>query len=232
MTSTGRDAEFPWAAERLEDRFERSGAHQYFQEVEAVFLELRGGPLTLGSKDYALIKKWYEEGVPLALVRSTLREVLEKRKKEGKDRVSSLRYVKSPIERAWKRYQEVQAPGAAALDETLLDVPQQLEALVQILPSGLIGREALVARIKGLSGDAESVEESLAAIDGEFLAEVWEDLPASTREQVEGRLAKAREKLARKLPREEVERATGRLRDQLLREELSLPVLSLFSVDP
>ena len=212
------------------DLFERSETAEYFTAIEAIFLEVRGAPLTLNAKDYQLSRRWFE-GVPLDLIRATVQEVVERRKREGKDTVMSLTYVKRAVERAWKRRQELLAPGAPAPVEPAFDVPALLATLAASLPQTLPDRGAWAARITGLGEDPEVAEEALARIDGELLQTVLDRLDGAQRGALEERLATAREKLARRLPAAEVERAGERLREQLLREQLELPVLSLFAVE-
>ena len=43
-------------------------AETYFQEIEAHFALRRGTPFILNAKDWALMKKWHDDGVPLPIV--------------------------------------------------------------------------------------------------------------------------------------------------------------------
>ena len=80
---------------------------------------------------------------------------------------------------------------------------------------------------------AEEVEARLEEMDRELLALCEEGLDPRARQAVEDRLRTALETLAVRLPREELDAAAGRLREQILRERIPLPVLSLFSpLDP
>jgi len=234
MNSTRIDAddEEEGQEERFSDIFERSDTRNYFAVVEKIFLDLRGSPLTLNSsKDYQLSRRWFEAGVPLELIRSTIREVIERRQREGKDKVLSLTFVKRAVARAWKRQQELMAPGAAAPAEPAFDVPALLTALVALLPEALPGRAELVERISALGEDPEVVEMALMELDSELLELGWQRLGVERQAELEQRLDAARKKLAQRLSTEEVERAGDRLREQILREQLELPVLSLFAVD-
>src|SRR5712671_3603320 len=50
----------------------------YFQEIEAHFALRRGTPFILNAKDWALMKKWYEDGLPLPVVIEAIDAVFEK----------------------------------------------------------------------------------------------------------------------------------------------------------
>jgi uncharacterized protein involved in exopolysaccharide biosynthesis len=132
------------------------------------------------------------------------------------------------VERAWKKERELQAP-ARHPDATAIDVPPRLAALAGTLPAELAGVDRLAERIRGLDGDTEEVEERLADLDRELLAAAEEGLDDDRRRRLENRLEGALDALRARLPADELERSRARLREQLLRDELALPVLSLFS---
>src|SRR5439155_1109448 len=43
-------------------------AQPYFEEIEAHFAARRGTPFILSAKDWALMKSWHDEGVPLPVL--------------------------------------------------------------------------------------------------------------------------------------------------------------------
>jgi hypothetical protein len=199
--------------------------HAYFQAVEEIFVELRGAPLLLSPADWQVARRWHREGVPLELVRSTLEEVFAKRKERGaKGKISSLRYCAPAVEAAWADVRELTAPARRAEAPTFEVVPR-LQALAASLP----GRETLAARVAGLSGDPQEVEERLAALDREMLDQAWEGLDGEARSEVEAAVEKTLAALAGRLPAGELASSRERLVRQTLRRKLGLPVLSLFS---
>ena len=222
------------ANEKAEEPEEPSGPHPYFMAIEEVFLELRGSPLQLSSKDWHVAREWHEEGIPLELVERTVREIFERRKakaeveEEKEDKVWGLGHCKRSVKAAWRRQQKLEAPGAAGEREEL-DLPARLESLAAALPAGLARRQAAVKRIVALEGDAEAIEASLTEIDRELLQAGSEGLPSSEHEEIERQLAASRSALADRLPAAELERAEARLREEILRQRLALPVLSLFA---
>ncbi len=216
------------------DPEEPSGPHPYFLAIEDVFLELRGAPLQLSPRDWQIAREWHEAGIPLELVERTVREVFERRRarleaaEKDDEKVWNLAYLKRSVKAAWRRQQELSAPGAAGEAEEL-DLPARLERLAASLPAELAGREAAAAEIRALEGDAQAIEESLARIDRELLEQARAGLPASGRQAIERELAASRETLADRLPADELERAEERLREEVLRRRLGLPLLSLFA---
>jgi len=205
---------------------EAEGAdHAYFQAVEEIFVELRGAPLLLSPADWQVARRWHQEGVPLDLVRSTLEEIFAKRKERGaKGKISSLRYCAPAVEAAWADLRELTAPARRA-EAPAFEVGPLLASLARSLP----GREALAARIAGLSGDPQEVEERLASLDREMLDQAWDGLDGETRSEVEAAVEKTLASLAGRLPAGELASSRERLVRQTLRRKLGLPVLSLFS---
>ncbi len=222
----------PETGEPLAEAEEPDGPHPYFLAIEDVFLDLRGSPLQLSPKDWQVAKKWYEEGIPFELVERTVRELFARREAkddEEKDKkVWGLGYCKRAVLAAWRRQQELQAPAAGGGEEEL-DLATRLANLAASLPEGLADRDAMVEKIKTLQGDAEAIEGRLAELDREFFQAATAGLAASEIEAVDRELAASRAALAGRLPAEELERAGDRLREEILRRHLGMPVLSLFA---
>ncbi len=214
------------------DPKEPSGPHPYFMAIEDVFLDLRGSPLELAPKDWLIAKEWYEEGIPLELVVRTVHEVFARRKakkdEEKHKKVWTMAYCKRAVAVAWRRQQELQAPAAVAREEEL-DLPARLGNLAAALPAGLVRRDAVAERIRALEGDPEAIEQKLAEIDREVARQARDSLSESENEEIERELTASRRALAERLPADELERAGDRLREEILRRRLALPVLSLFA---
>ncbi len=209
-----------------------ASAYPYFRQIETVFISLRGAPLLLAPADYHVAKAWHREGVPLRLVELKLAEIFERRRqKEGEDgkrQLVTLRYCRRVIERAWRKQQEMLAPGQAD-EPAALDLATRLAHLAAALPEDLPRREYWQGRVRALTGDAEEVEAALVELDRELLEAAGESLDGARREEVAARLAASLAPLRGRLPRSELERAEGYLREQVLRRSLALPVLSLFA---
>jgi hypothetical protein len=203
--------------------------HAYFQALEEIFVELRGSPLLLSPADWQVARRWHQEGVPLELVRRTLEEVFAKRKERGaKGKISSLRYCAPAVEAAWAELRDLTAPGDRAAAPAF-EVKPRLAALAASLPPSLPGLEALAARLAGLTGAPQEVEDRLAALDREMLAAAADGLDAESREEIAAAVERTLTLLGGRLPADELETSRDRLARQALRRRLGLPVLSLFS---
>jgi len=209
--------------------FKASAGHDYFLAIEKIFIELRGSRLTLVPDDWHLTQRWHEMGMPLEWLERTLEEIFERRRAKGTaHKIVGLRSIRRSIEAAWQRQQQLTAPARSG-DVPAIDVKARLAALAEALPQEFVGGDALRRQILELDGDAETIEEQLAALDRELLEAAYQDLDAAGRERLERELVTAVTTLARRLPAAEIEEAKAQLRERLLRELLHLPVLSLFA---
>lgn len=208
--------------------FEASEDQKYFHAIEDLFIRLRGAPLLLSPEDWQVAKRWRQEGIPLTLVEKTLEEVFEKRReRKAKGPVQSLRYVKRPVEDAWEEIRELTAPGATE-EAPAFDLPSRLEALAGALPDDLPDRTDWAERIAGLEGPVQEVEERLAALDRELLAEARQTLPAADRDEIAAEVEESLSALAPRLTPEQTERSRRELTRRLERARLGLPILTLF----
>ncbi|MFN7940682.1 MAG: hypothetical protein U0X73_03740 [Thermoanaerobaculia bacterium] len=209
--------------------------HAYFQALESAFLKLRGAATLLAPADWHAAVAWRRLGVPLPLVERVMADLFEKRRAgRGGRRISSLRYFAPAVEAAWEEMRVLSAGGERPeLAPEPLVVAERVERLADALPADLPRRDAWRARIAGLAareaGEVEAVEQELAQIDRELRSELESRLDtalaAGLAREVESALAPVRHRL----PEEELAVAGGRLRAQLLRRRLKLPLLSLFA---
>lgn len=230
MSATGSDGIEP-APEAGSDSSEDQ---RYFLAIEDLFIRLRGAPLLLSPADWRTAQEWRRQGIPLPLIESTLEEIFERRQERGATgMVSSLRYCKRAVEAAWKEARELSATAQRTAAPALEAAPR-LAALAEALPADLPRREGVAARIRGLGSlvgeDPEKVEAALARLEEDLLDELEPSLEPSRRETLAAAEKTALDALAGRLPRDQIEAARQRLHRQLLREELGLPVLSLFAV--
>ena len=211
---------------------DQSPESRYHNAIESFFIDLRGSPLTFGPKDYHIAKEWYAEGIPLELVKRTVRELFARRDtqkdEERNKKVWGLSYCRRAVKAAWRLQQELQAPAASG-DAAEIDVATRLANLAEALPAGLDGRDDLTMKIRALAGDAEVVEAGLTRLDREVVQRAAATLSAADAAAIERQLAASRDALAERLPADELERAGDRLREEILRRRLDLPVLSLFA---
>jgi hypothetical protein len=211
------------------------GDQAYFQAVEEVFVRYRGAPLLLSPADWQVARRWHRDGIPLELVRQVLDEVWAKRKERGaKGRISSLRYVAPAVEKAWARQRELTVTGERSAAAPL-DVPARLRGLAAALSTALAaggihsGAAELAAEVTALEGPSPEVEERLAELDRTLLERAWDGLSAEARSEVQAAVERTLAALAGRVDPQELERSRERLRAQLVRQRLRLPVLSLFA---
>ncbi len=211
----------------------------YFEAIEEEFIRLRGAPLLLSPADWRLAQQWRRAGIPLAVVLESIREVFARRAERAaaspeapKRRVSSLRYCRAAVEKAWAVYRELGAVPPVRRRPAAMDVPARLGVLASALPVALADVDAWRRRLLELSGPPPEVEAGLAELDVELTRLAFEALPRSDRESV---LADADEALARMAGRVDPERLPDlrqRLVRRAVRERLELPLLSLFALPP
>ena len=210
------------------DNLDSSDAHSYFRELEDFFIDLRGAPLQLSPSDWQVSKEWYERGIPLEHVKRVMEEVFARRKERGAEGLVTLRYLTKPVEKQWKEVEEMQATGQRA-EAPAFDLAGRLAALAASLPDDLPGRAELAGRITALSGDTEHVEAALGEMDHDLLDRADESLDEAGRQAIEEQVEETVNSLFGRLFAGDVDKARTRLRRQILRRELGLPVLSLFS---
>lgn len=212
------------------------GDRDYFEAIEEEFIRLRGAPLLLSPADWRLAQGWRQEGIPLALVLESVREVFARRAERAaaspeapKRRVSSLRYCRAAVEKAWAESRELGAVPPVRRRPAAIDVPARLGALASALPVALADVDGWRSRLLELSGQAPEVEARLAELDVEITQSAFEVLSRPDREAV---LTGADEALARMAGRVDPERLADlrqRLVRRSVRERLGLPLLSLFA---
>lgn len=206
--------------------------HEYFQRIERLFIDLRGAPLLLSPTDWQVAKAWRQLGIPVEVVEDTLRTLFERRAETGETRtVSSLKYVRSAVAKAWKAVQQHQAPAAESEAPEPLDTVVRLARLADSLPQSMPDRESFGARILALEGDLETVENALATLDQALLDSAEASLDPESRATFETALERAHSQLGVRLPASELHRADSPLRRSVLRRLLALPVLSLFAIE-
>jgi hypothetical protein len=200
--------------------------HAYFQAIEEIFVELRGAPLLLSPADWQVARRWHRDGVPVALVKSTLQEVFAKRKERGaKGKISSLRYCAPAVEAAWADLRELTAP-AHRVEAPDFETAPRLAALAAALPKDFA---SFAERVAVLAGDPQVVEELLSGLDREMLDHAEQAADGELRAEVQASVEKTLAMLGGRLPAGELESSRERLARQTLRRKLGLPVLSLFS---
>ncbi len=215
------------------DRGDR-GDFDYFEAIEEEFIRLRGAPLLLSPADWRLAQRWRQEGIPLALVLESIREVFARRAERAaspeapKRRVGSLRYCRAAVERAWAVFRELGAAAPVRRKPAAIDVPARLGALASALPAELADVEVWRNRLLELSGPAPEIEARLAELDVALTEAAFRALPPPERGALTADADAALGRMAGRVDEERLPELRRRLVRRFVRERLGLPLLSLF----
>src|SRR5712691_11041570 len=141
----------------------------YFQEIEAHFALRRGTPFILNAKDWVLMKKWHEDGVPLPIVIEAIDAVFERNETSGRKKViSSLSYCRHAIKELWSERQNLYVGGGDVAPEA------GPEALLESLAAQLDTSEVaapFAARVRSLASEKSvpKIEERLIDLERELV---------------------------------------------------------------
>jgi len=191
-------------------------ADDYFLEIESHFAMRRGTPFILSAKDWVLMKKWADDGIPLPVVIEAIDTVFEKAA-ERKKVVNSLSYCRHAVKELWEERKELQIGANTTVpEEGSADTLARLAAAVAPIS------ESIADEIRGLEKEqsAKAIEDRLIEIERRLVSQV-PDLDAMRAEVAE---ALAGTKLDDKT-RTRTEEA---MLLRIVREKFSLPRLSLF----
>ena len=188
-------------------------SNDYFLEIEAHFARRRGTPFVLSAKDWALMQKWSEDGVPLPVVIEAIDSVFDKQEAKGR-KVNSLSYCKHAVKELWDERKDLQIGSEAASPEE--DPGPRLEALASELEASASAYASRVRELAHLKS-VPRIEEALMVLEAELIASVADD---EVRAEAEALASGADEKVR-------VRSYEAHLR-RLVREKLGLPRLTLF----
>ena len=191
----------------------------YFEEIEGHFAMRRQTPFILSAKDWALMKSWHDEGIPLPVVIEAIDTVFDKAEKK----INSLSYCRHAVKELWKERKEMLVGAAGETPEAapgpLLDA---LAGRLEALPVAA----SFAARVRELASEKSvpRIEEKLMELERELLdSAIAAEDTAALRAEIAANLAGA--KLDEKT-RARTEEANLR---RLVRERLGLPRLTLFT---
>ena len=151
-----------------------AGDDEYFLEIEAHFARRRNTPFILSAKDWVLMKKWKEDGVPLPVVIEAIDSVFEKNETSGRRKViNSLSYCRHAIKELWNERKELQV-GAGA--ETPEIAP---ETILDRLADALEQWPAAARSVRALASERSvpKIEERLIEIEHDLIDSILRSLP-------------------------------------------------------
>jgi hypothetical protein len=199
----------------------------YFLEIEAHFAMKRGTPFIVSPKDWTLMNKWRDDGVPLPVVIEAIDSVFEKNESSGRRKViSSLSYCRHAVKEIWQERKELQVgEGDLTPEEQPVAI---LQALVEAVGSAAAPRDvvdAAIDEIRSLRAESSipAIEERLMEIEQRMIARV---LASGAEAEIRAEVAKAigGATLDEKT-RARTEEANLR---RIVRERYGLPRLTLF----
>lgn len=207
----------------------------YYRAVEDHFAALRGTPFLFSPKDFALLRRWWGEGVPLAAVLAGIGEVCERRREREADPVSSLAYCRHAVARQAKRL--ASARVGAAPSEGAFDVATAIRALAgavaettaawQGVPQVAAVLRDLERAVATLPEDSQhaALDETLADLEFTSLDALLGALPMDRREAIDSEVE--RELAGLELADDVRKRTRHALLVKALRRLIGLPRLEL-----
>ena len=191
----------------------------YFQEIEAHFAMRRGTPFILSAKDWALMKSWADDGVPLPVVIEALDSVFDKAA-ERKKVVSGLHYCRHAVKELWDERRALHAGAEGAAPEEAAEA--LLAGLAEGLEESAVPPEiaaSFAVRIRELAGERSvpRIEERLLELEEELVSALITDDILS---EADAAAATSDETIRARTHAAYVRR--------LVRERFGLPRLSLF----
>jgi len=203
--------------------------NRYFQEIAHIFLQARGAPFFLSSKDLDLIANWEKIGIPLRVVLEGMERAFEnyQARPVARRKIHSLAFCKLQVLKAFEQYRErkVGTPKRRyegdnkqkkikdEIKRFLRDIPQPLSYLNEIYAQAL----KILSRRKVKEEELERMEEEIEEL-------LFENCPQKEKERVE------REILEKYLYKAE-EEFCSIFRTKLvkfLREKYKIPYISYF----
>ena len=201
-------------------------ADPYYMEIETHFAMRRGTPFILSAKDWALMKKWHDEGVPLPVVIEAIDSVFEKNETSGRRKViSSLSYCRHAVKELWDERRNLYVGGSEQTPESApAAMLEQLALRLEASPSGA----AFAARVRALGSEKSvpRIEQRLIELEGEMLESVIAASPEDI-DEIRRQIARALGDTAALDEKTRARTEEANLR-RMIRERFNLPRLTLF----
>jgi hypothetical protein len=198
----------------------------YFVEIESHFASRRGTPFILSAKDWALMKRWHEEGVPLPVVIEAIDTVFENNETSGRRKViSSLSYCRHAVKELWEDRKNLYVGEGEMTPER--EPAMILDALAQQLEASALGAP-FAPRVRELAhaGSVPKIEERLLDLERELLDAAVAAAPeevAAIRSEIAAALGDTS-----RIDEKTVARTMEANLRRLVRERFGLPRLTLF----
>lgn len=208
----------------------------YFLEIESHFAARRGTPFIFSGKDWALMKSWKEEGIPLPLVLEAIDSCFRRKEETPRRRtISSLSYCRHAVREMWDERKDLLVGSSESVPERgaggiLEDLAKGLEdaggaaetpELARLLRAGAGAVRALPP-----TEAVPHLEERLIEIERSLLDALMSALPEAAAKELAADVAKSL--AGHKLDPAVAERTRTANLMRLMRRRLGIPRLSLF----
>lgn len=211
-------------------------AGDYFLEVESHFARRRGTPFVFSAKDWALLKQWQSEDIPLAVVIEAIDACFDKSSKTGRRRtISSLTYCKHAVKDLWVERKDLLVGSEASLPE--LDPGSRLQVLAEELQLAGAGQAAQLSEVLSRAASsilsirptsAPHIEAALMQLEQELIVQVLSALDDESRKSIDEELDRALSGYG-DLGSDVLSATRDANLRRLLRARLSIPRLTLFA---
>lgn len=201
---------------------------RYFQAVTRIFLEHRGAPFFLSSKEVDNIMEWKNMGIPLQIVREGIKDcfVTKRRKPGRKSKISSLAFCHPFVLRGYEAYKERKVGGKRKpfrKEDKRRDLKKAVEGFLAVCPDSLPDIREVFSRVLNL-------------ISQDSNEELFEDLENEVEALVSGMASGAERKLIRKEVMAEFGDRNVQERERIqdlklikhIREKYAIPRISLY----
>ncbi|MBI4853541.1 MAG: hypothetical protein HY819_17245 [Acidobacteria bacterium] len=127
--------------------------HNYFTEVEELFVSKRGAPMLISPLDWSLVESWKTMGIPLHIVLRSITRCFESKDRNNGRRVNTLFYCQQEVLSNFKVYVESQVGGSIVAQT---DSPDNSKTLGSNLSSSVgFSKKKLVGYITECSEELE-----------------------------------------------------------------------------
>lgn len=175
------------------------------------------------AKDWALMKKWNEDGIPLPVVLEAIESVFDKNEAKGSRKViSSLSYCRHAVKELWADRKELQVGAQESSPEA--NPEPLLESLAGALESAHELIAAFAPRVRALAKEntVPRIEEKLIELEEELIETILRDLPDADAMREEARA------LSASVPEKTRARTEAANLRRIVRARYEIPRLSLF----
>jgi len=168
---------------------ETNKRNQYFQVIAHRFLEARGAPFFLSSKDIDLITTWEKMGIPLKVVLEGMGRTFENyRAKPGeRQKIHSLVFCKLQVLKAFEQFKERKVGSHKSRYEREKKrkiIKGEVQRFLSDIPSPLSYLEEIYVRALKILSRRDVKEEELERLEEEIEEFLFKNCPQRERERV------------------------------------------------